>query len=195
MSIVSRPASKKPSDREVERPEVAIGRLLKNMHQSMRQAVAEALRRERIDLTMAHFVALLVLNAEPGLPGAELARRAFVTAQTMNMILRRLEKDGAIERRPHPTNQRADSWYITKAGRASMERARVVAEGVWEQMFESLKPSEVNQLLRLLERGLAGFEQKLSNARAAKNGRARSLKATTRANPKNRRVAANLSKP
>jgi DNA-binding MarR family transcriptional regulator len=95
--------------------------------------------------------------------------------------LRRLEKDGAIERRPHPTNQRADSWYITKSGRASMERTRIVAEGVWEQMFESLKPSEVNQLLRLLERGLAGFEQKLSDSRAAKTGRARARATTSRA--------------
>ena len=54
MSIVSRPSSKKPAHREPqgERPELAIGRLLKNMHQSMRQAVAEALRRERIELTL-----------------------------------------------------------------------------------------------------------------------------------------------
>jgi DNA-binding MarR family transcriptional regulator len=171
MSIVSRPLTKTrtPIEREGERPEAAIGRLLKNMHQSTRHAVEDSLRRERIDLTFAHFVALHGLDAEPGLAGAELARRVFVTAQTMNTILHRLEKDGAIERRPNPSNQRADSWYITKSGRTSMERARVVAESVWSQMFAALKPTEVIQLQRLLERCLGGFEQRLLDARGAKS--------------------------
>jgi DNA-binding MarR family transcriptional regulator len=170
MSTVSRPLTKTrtPIEHEGERPEAAIGRLLKNMHQSTRQSIEEALRRERIDLTFAHFVALYGLDAEPGLAGAELARRVFVTAQTMNTILHRLEKDGAIERRPNPTNQRADRWFITKSGRAGMERARVVAESVWSQMFASLKPTEVMQLQRLLERCLEGFERRLLDSRAAK---------------------------
>jgi DNA-binding MarR family transcriptional regulator len=155
-------------EKHQERPAAAIGRLLKNMHQSTRQAVEESLRRQHIDLSFAHFVALYTLASEPGLAGAELARRAFVTAQTMNTVLRRLEKDGAIERRPNPSNQRADSWSITKAGQVRLDRARVVAEGVWSQMFDSLKQSEVQQLQKLLERCLAGLEKQVVELRAAK---------------------------
>lgn len=155
-------------EKDQERPVAAIGRLLKNMHQSTRQAIEESLRRERVDLSFAHFVALYTLSSEPGVAGAELARRAFVTAQTMNTILHRLEKDGAIERRPNPYNQRADSWSITKPGQIRMDRARIVAERVWSQMFDSFSEHEVRQLQRLLERCLAGLEKQVGELRAAK---------------------------
>ena len=77
----------------------------------------------------------------------------------MNTILRRMERDGAIERRPNPTNQRADSWYVTKAGQASVAKAQVVAERVWAQMFEDLSQSDMRQLQRLLERCLSGLDR------------------------------------
>jgi DNA-binding MarR family transcriptional regulator len=179
---VSQPLPKTPRhvEKDQERPEAAIGRLLKNMHQSTRQAIEESLRRQGIDLSFAHFVALYTLSSEPGIAGAELARRAFVTAQTMNTILRRLERDGAIERRPNPSNQRADSWSTTKAGQLRMERARVVAESVWSQMFASFKEQEVRQLQRLLERCLAGLEKQVVELRAAKGAKQAMKKKTRR---------------
>jgi len=178
MSTVSRPLRKLPTALEPksESPQAAIGRLLKNMHQSVRHAIDESLRKERIDVSFAHFVTLYTLASEPGIAGAELARRAFVTAQTMNTILRRMERDGAIERRPHPTNQRADSWYITKAGQTSMSKAQVVAERVWSQMFEELSEQEVRQLQRLLERCLAGLDQQVTSSRGAKTARKKTQK-------------------
>ncbi len=167
-------------EKHQERPQAAIGRLLKAMHQSTRQAIEESLRRERIDLSFAHFVALHTLSSEPGVAGAELARRAFVTAQTMNTILRRLEQDGALERRPNPANQRADSWSITRAGQQRMDRARVVAERVWSQMFDTFKPQEIVQLQRLLERCLGGLEKQVIELRAAKSARQPVKKKTAR---------------
>lgn len=172
MSNVSRPARKTPARREPdESPQAAIGHLLKHMHQSLRQAVDESLRRERIDVSFAHFVTLVTLASEPGIAGAELARRSFVTAQTMNTILRRLEREGAIERRPHPTNQRADSWYLSKAGQSSLVKAQVVVERVWSGMFEDLSDPEVRQLQRLLERCLMGLDRQVNALRHAKSAR------------------------
>ena len=167
-------------EKDQERPEAAIGRLLKNMHQSTRQAIEESLRRERVDLSFSHFVALYTLSSEPGVAGAELARRAFVTAQTMNTILRRLEQDGSIERRPNPANQRADSWSITKSGKGRMDRARVVAEDVWSKMFDSFSETEVRQLQRLLERCLGGLERQVVELRAAKSAKAATKKKARR---------------
>ena len=142
-------------------PPAAIGLLIKNMHLSTRQAIDESLRRERVNLSFAHFVALYTLSTESGVAGAELARRAFVTAQTMNTILRRLEKDGSIERRPNPSNQRADSWSITKSGQLQMGRARIVVERVWTQVFDAFSEREMLQLQRLLERCLAGLDKQV----------------------------------
>lgn len=178
MRIVSRHSkpTRAKAARDREPPQVAIGRLFKNMHQSLRQAMEESLRRERVDMSFAHFVTLYALSSEPGVAGAELARRAFVTAQTMNAILRRLERDGAIERRPNPANQRADSWYVTKAGQARMAKAQVVAEAVWSRMFESFSDQEVAQLQRLLERCLQGLENQITALRSGKAGRSRTAR-------------------
>jgi|JRYD01.1.fsa_nt_gb DNA-binding MarR family transcriptional regulator len=169
MSALSRPSLKlRIDERASASPQAAIGRLLKNMHQSVRYAMDEALRRQRVDLSFAHFVALYTLASEPGVAGAELARRGFVTPQTMNALLRRLEKEGAIERKPNPANQRADRWYVTKAGQASLSKARVVVEGVWSQLFEALSDREVRQLQKLLARCLAGFDRAVNESRGAK---------------------------
>lgn len=155
-----------PVEAEAETPPERIGRLFKNLYQSMRQALEESMRKEEVGLSLAHFMTVYALSVSPGAAGAELARRAFVTAQTMNTILRRLERDGFIERRPHPTNPRADSWYMTRSGRARFERARIVAEQVWSGVFESFKPGEIAQLERLLQRCLAGVERETARLRA-----------------------------
>ena len=85
-------------------PEAAVAYLLKQLHHTLRQAMDETLRREKLQLSFAHLGTLFALDLDPGVPGAEIARRGAVTAQTMNSILRRLEQDGLIERQPHPTS-------------------------------------------------------------------------------------------
>jgi DNA-binding MarR family transcriptional regulator len=140
------------------RVEETIPHLLKRLQHSFRKAVDEALRLQRIDMSLAHFGTLYMLADEPGVAGAELARRVFVTAQTMNMILRRLEKDGDIERRPFPGNARADSWFITKTGQTRLNLATQVAQGVRARMYSNLAPKDIEQLRGLLERCIAGLE-------------------------------------
>ena len=56
------------------------------------------------------------LAREPGLSGAQVARRALVTAQTMNGILRGMESAALIVREPHPENRRQDCWFLTRHG-------------------------------------------------------------------------------
>jgi DNA-binding MarR family transcriptional regulator len=137
---------------------LAVGHLLKNLHLLVRQSLEEALRVQRIDMSFAHFMALLTLDAEPGIPGAELARRVLVTAQTMNTILRRLEREGDIEREPHPKVSHADSWFVTKSGRARLKRARVIAETIWLRMLSPLKPAEVKLMQDMLGRCIRGMD-------------------------------------
>lgn len=144
--------------RQGARPEEVIPHLLKSLHHSLRQAADAVFRRAGMGMSFAHFAALYTLECEPGVPGAELARRAFVTAQTMNTILRRLERDGDIERRPHPSKARADSWYITRAGQQRLRRAKAVGDALWARMLGTLKAAEVTQLQSLLERCIAGLD-------------------------------------
>lgn len=155
----------------------AVGFLLKSLHHSLRQSMDEALRARGVALSFAHFATLFGLQFEPGIPGAELARRVMVSAQTMNAILRRLEADGLIARRPHPESRRADSWSLTDSGEAELARARVIGDGVFSQMLSALAPAEIADFQAYLGRCIAALEAKPAAQRAAAPAAARRARA------------------
>jgi DNA-binding MarR family transcriptional regulator len=128
---------------KVEKPEHLLGFLLKSLHHTLRQTFDEALRRQGVELSFAQFSALFNLHCDPGVTGARLARRALVSAQTMNLALHGLERDGYIERRPHPSTRRADSWSLTSEGLSELERAREVGSAIFTRMLATFDASEV----------------------------------------------------
>lgn len=135
-----------------------IGFLLKSLQHSLRQTLDEALRKQEVELSFAHLAALFNLHDEPGMSGAQLARRAMVSAQTMNSALRALEVDGLIERRAHPDSRRADSWSLTPAGLTELGRAREVGSMVFGNMLGALDSNEVAALENYLGRCVAALD-------------------------------------
>ena len=142
---------------ETRQPEEQIGYLLKRLMHQFRHQVEERLRRSS-DVSFAHLVTLDQLQQEPGIAGARLARRLLVTAQTMTGLLRRLESEGAIERRPDPHNRRADRWYLLPAGLERLNAARNAGGPVMTRMLSQLAPHEVVELRGYLERCVEGLE-------------------------------------
>jgi DNA-binding MarR family transcriptional regulator len=67
-------------------------------------------------LGIPQYVVLSLLAETPGLANAELARRAFVTPQSMNEVLKQLESTGLVERRRNPANARILNAYLTRTG-------------------------------------------------------------------------------
>jgi MarR family transcriptional regulator, organic hydroperoxide resistance regulator len=61
---------------------------------------------------------LLPLYEEDGLRMGELARRARLSKQTMTELVRRLERDGLVERRADPGDARASLISLTTRSRA-----------------------------------------------------------------------------
>jgi DNA-binding MarR family transcriptional regulator len=57
------------------------------------------------------------LYEEDGLRMGELARRARLSKQTMTQLIRRLERDGLVERRPDPSDARASLIFLTARSR------------------------------------------------------------------------------
>ena len=131
---------------KLDQPGHIVGFLMKSLQHSLRQSMDEALRKRGLELSFAHFAALYGLYCEPGITGAKLARRAMVSAQTMNSALRRLEEEGRIERRPHPDSRRADSWSLTAEGHELLERSRGVGSQVFARMLAPLEPAETAAL-------------------------------------------------
>ena len=127
---------------KLEKPEHILGFLLKSLHHTLRQTFDETLRKQGVELSFAQFSALFNLQSDPGVTGALLSRRAFVSAQTMSSALHALELDGYIERRPHPSSRRADSWSLTPAGHRELERSRAVGTAIFAKMLDGFESSE-----------------------------------------------------
>jgi DNA-binding MarR family transcriptional regulator len=139
-------------------PELVIGYLLKTLHHGLRQALNDALRERRVGLSFAQGATLFELYFEPGLTGAQLARRAPVSAQTMNSMLRNLEAMSFIERRPHPESRRADSWFLTERGADEVAQARVTGDAVFRRMLSALKAEEIRNFQSYLRRCIDALE-------------------------------------
>ena len=61
---------------------------------------------------------LVPLFEEDGLRMGELARRARLSKQAMTELVRHLEHDGLVERRPDPSDGRASVVFLTERSRA-----------------------------------------------------------------------------
>jgi DNA-binding MarR family transcriptional regulator len=120
------------------------GYLLKRAQAALHAALAGALREH--GATLAQYAVLAALDEEPGLSNAELARRAFVTPQTMNQVLRELEQRQWVIRQPHPGHGRILQAGLTRDGRSTLRACHQVADTVEEQMLAGLSPAD-RQLL------------------------------------------------
>lgn len=134
-------------------PYATIGFALKQAQQALRTRLDAGLR--EIGLTTPQYAVLTFLKAEPGASNAELARRAFVTPQTMQAILVGLERAGLIARIPHPDHGRVQTTELTAAGRGALEAATGIvadAEARVRKAAAPLDPEVVTaMLLRLAE--------------------------------------------
>lgn len=148
-----------PVGQKAETSDNNVGFAFKRLHHALRQRMDEALRANGMAMSFAYLPVLFSLYDEPGLTGAQLARRAMVSAQTMNSLLRRLEADGDIERRPHPESRRADAWLLTARGVRRTEQSRAVGDGVFARMLSALNPAEVTRFQDMLSRCSAALEQ------------------------------------
>lgn len=113
-----------------------VGYQLKRVQHALRSRMDEALR--SMGLTTPQYAALSALEEEPGLSGAELARRSFVTPQTMNGVLANLEAAGLIERHPHPEHGRVLQAYLTESGETLVYKAHREVENIEERMLADL---------------------------------------------------------
>jgi len=129
-----------------------LGYALKQAHHLMRAAIENRTRAAGLGMTLPHIAALFLLSETPGLSGAQLARWAMVTPQTMNQILTRLEIDGLIVREPDPEHGRILRARVSDFGQQQFQRGCELADSLIDEAQAGLSAAERGELLRLLGR-------------------------------------------
>ncbi len=128
----------------------SLGYALKEASSALRSAMEEALR--PLGMTITHYSCLELLAQRPGMSGSELARGAFVTRQSMHVLLQTLERDGAVERPPEDAVGKALPVRLTARGRASLAAATVAVRDVERRMLDGLGDAEQQRVLDALHR-------------------------------------------
>ena len=114
-------AKAKPVGEDYRGEEGRIGYLLVQAHHAFAGAMDSALRTS--GLSRAQFATLSVVVRQPGLSSADLARAVMVTPQAANLLVAALQRDGLIERRPHPTHGRILEIHPTAEGERRLVQA------------------------------------------------------------------------
>ena len=98
------------------------------------------------DVRPSYGSVLLPLYEEDGLRMGELSRRARLSKQTMTEMIRRLERDGLIERRPDPSDARASLIFLTARSRGFEPVAAGVLAELDRLVRRQLEPRRVAEL-------------------------------------------------
>ena len=103
-------------------------------------------------VTADQFVLLATLSRGQALTQRELARRMPSDPSTVRAMLVLLEKQGLVRREVHPSDSRARMVELTAAGKRKFNQLWKAGESIRAKMFASMKPSEAELLVQLLQR-------------------------------------------
>jgi DNA-binding MarR family transcriptional regulator len=137
------------AEKREPRAENMSGYLVKRAQSLIHLALEEIVSKH--GLGIPHYVVLTLLAETPGLPNAELARKAFVTPQSMNEVLKQLETSGLVERQRSPSNARILNAQLTRAGKKKWQSVDDGVQELEERLLRGLTQDEVRVLNRSLE--------------------------------------------
>ncbi|MCR4724333.1 MAG: MarR family transcriptional regulator [Clostridia bacterium] len=113
---------------------------------------------EELNLTYTQYVVMMVLWECGGMTEGDLGKRVRLDSGTLAPLLKRLERQGLIDRIRPDHNERKLFLSLTEAGKALKEKAIAVPEEM--RGCIDLPEEELRQLKQLLDKALTRMEMK-----------------------------------
>jgi DNA-binding MarR family transcriptional regulator len=111
-------------------------------------------------LTTLQYTALTVLDRHPGMSGAELSRRSFVSPQSGSEMVGHLERKGLIKRTPDARNRRILRMTLTRAGAKLVKNCEGWMDELEKQMLTGLTTRDAKELRRVLQTCVLNLEER-----------------------------------
>ena len=121
------------------------------------ELAARAVKEQRLrplGLAPAHYSLLMIVHTDPGLTGAELARRLDVTPQAVASLVAKLVEKGQLERRSHPRHRHVRELHLTDVGRRLLKSADTAIASIEQELTERLGAQDTTRLTKLLEESI-----------------------------------------
>ncbi|PST23080.1 MarR family transcriptional regulator [Rhizobium sp. JAB6] len=127
----------------------------------MAKGFARALqqRAAKLGFSPGQFPILLELWSEDGLTQKQLLERIDIEQATMANTLSRMERDGLVERRPHPSDKRAQLIFLTNKATAMQAEAIEAAMAADTDLLKNFRQFERELLLEYIRRVLENARQ------------------------------------
>jgi DNA-binding MarR family transcriptional regulator len=139
---MSQPAAASQPDEP--HPEPRTSYVVARLERAIRQAIS--VRVKPYGLTTLQYTTLSVLGHRGELSNAQLARRAYMTPQSMSEVIDALEKKGLVERNPHPNHRRVFPAVLTAQGRRVLKACNDAVDELEQEMLADLTPHQQRSL-------------------------------------------------
>ena len=127
----------------------SFGHLMRDLHRCFSRKLQHLI--EKHDVTSAQWFFLRILWDEDGLTQATLSTRVGLTTATTVVALNTLQSKGLILRRPHPTDGRKLTIWLTTKGRQLEKTLRPCGKLVNETASAGLPENALQQTRRVLQ--------------------------------------------
>jgi DNA-binding MarR family transcriptional regulator len=139
------------SDAPSQDDEPRVSYVVARLERALRYAINE--RVSEYGLTTLQYTTLSVLGRRRGgLSNAQLARRAYMTPQSMSEVIEALERSGLIARNPHPNHRRVLPATLTPKGRRVLAACEAAVGEMEEEMMSELSTDERASLFDALKK-------------------------------------------
>jgi DNA-binding MarR family transcriptional regulator len=132
------------------------GYTIKQLQQQIHTLMEDSLR--SLSLNLPQYNVLKSLEGSSPVTGAELARKAFVTPQTMHTILSTMERKDLIVRATISGNTKSFNISKTDKGRVALNDADEALAKLFDQANATLTLSEYDELEHLLKKLSLGLK-------------------------------------
>ncbi|CAM4405638.1 MarR family winged helix-turn-helix transcriptional regulator [Zobellia nedashkovskayae] len=117
------------------------------------QAVARMYNEEakKFDSTMAIGFTLLSVDPKTGTPSTALGPKMGMEATSLSRILKRMEEQGLIERKPNPKDGRGVLIYLTEFGLEKRNDSKNVVLRFDESVKNNISEEKINSFFEVME--------------------------------------------
>jgi DNA-binding MarR family transcriptional regulator len=126
-----------------------VGYLLKQAQHGLRAKMDQDLK--VLGVSTAQYAILAALQEANVASGAELARRCFVTPQTITALIAGLDQARLIDRAPSRHHGRIIEARLTDAGQIVVRRAHAIVKAIEDDMLADLSERDRTALARILK--------------------------------------------
>ncbi len=92
---------------------------------------------------------LTLLNASRGLSQHEIAKQLLMKPSTLTIMLRRLERDGMVEKRRDSDDKRIFRIYLSPQGEEALKEGNTKFAQLEEELYRNFSTSDLDALVRL----------------------------------------------